>query len=155
LGPAGSTPCSRIDQLPEAGPQRQNPFVHAGFRHAANRLQTGRRLREEQLPLAGGPAALPKRLELICEYPSEASTWVDSKRGRVSLDPARSRGTPGPMLFVSWLIPFGAIMFAVMAFVVVRFVLMGWRFLRGDEEMEPGGSYGRQLFGRRKNRNSV
>jgi membrane protein implicated in regulation of membrane protease activity len=59
------------------------------------------------------------------------------------------------MLLVSWLIPFGAIMFAVMAFVVVRFVLMGWRFLRGDEEMEPGGSYGRQLFGRRKNRNAV
>jgi hypothetical protein len=58
------------------------------------------------------------------------------------------------MLFVFWLYPFGAIVFAVMAFVLVRFVLMGLRFLRGEEEMESGGSYGRQLFGRRK-RNAV
>jgi hypothetical protein len=47
---------------------------------------------------------------------------------------------------------FGLIAVVVMALVLVHVVRMGWRFFRGDEEMVSGGSWGIQLFGRRKDR---
>jgi hypothetical protein len=33
--------------------------------------------------------------------------------------------------------------------VVLAMGFAAWRFLRGNEELEPGGSLGRQLFGRK------
>jgi hypothetical protein len=44
----------------------------------------------------------------------------------------------------------GVVVLAVLALVLVQIVRMGWRFLRGDEDMESGDSFGWQLFGRRK-----
>lgn len=37
----------------------------------------------------------------------------------------------------------------LIAFVVVQIARMAWRFLRGDEDMVSGDSFGWQLFGRR------
>lgn len=39
---------------------------------------------------------------------------------------------------------------AIIAVVVVHTIRMGWRFLRGDQEMVAGGSWGRQLSRRKK-----
>jgi hypothetical protein len=43
------------------------------------------------------------------------------------------------------------VLLAIIAFVVLRFALMGLRFFR-DDDAEPGGSYGRQLFRRPRER---
>jgi uncharacterized membrane protein len=44
----------------------------------------------------------------------------------------------------------GVVVLAVLVLVLVQIGRMGWRFLRGDEDMESGGSFGWQLLGRRK-----
>lgn len=36
------------------------------------------------------------------------------------------------------------------AVAVLALALLVWRFMRGNEEMEPGGSWGVQFFSRRK-----
>jgi hypothetical protein len=38
----------------------------------------------------------------------------------------------------------------IVLFTIVQIGSMAWRFLRGDEDMESGDSFGWQLFGRRK-----
>jgi hypothetical protein len=40
----------------------------------------------------------------------------------------------------------------VILLVLLHYARMAWRFRRGDVEMEAGGSDGRQLFGRRRNK---
>ncbi len=47
----------------------------------------------------------------------------------------------------------GIVVLAVLALVLVQIVRMAWRFLRGDDDMESGDSFGWQLFGRRKEKN--
>ena len=42
------------------------------------------------------------------------------------------------------------VVLAFLLLVVVQIGRMAWRFLRGDEDMEAGGSFGWQLFGGRK-----
>lgn len=44
------------------------------------------------------------------------------------------------------------LLFAV--FTVVQIGRMAWRFLRGDEDMTSGDSFGWQLFGGRKNKDT-
>ncbi len=39
---------------------------------------------------------------------------------------------------------------AIVLLTVVQIARMGWRFLRGDEDLESGGSFGWQVFGGRK-----
>jgi hypothetical protein len=39
---------------------------------------------------------------------------------------------------------------ALIALVLVQIGRMAWRFLRGDEDLESGDSFGWQLFGRRR-----
>jgi uncharacterized membrane protein len=48
------------------------------------------------------------------------------------------------------LIVFGLIMVAVMLVLLVQIVRFGWYFFYKNEEMVSGGSWGNQLFGRRK-----
>jgi hypothetical protein len=48
------------------------------------------------------------------------------------------------------LIALAVVMALVMALAILQLFRRAWRILRGDEEMEAGGSWGRQLFGRRK-----
>jgi hypothetical protein len=47
-----------------------------------------------------------------------------------------------------WIV--GAILLAVLAVVVFAVIRGLWRISRGDTELEAGGSWGRQLFGRRQ-----
>ena len=50
-----------------------------------------------------------------------------------------------------------AVRIVVLAFlllVIVQIGRMAWRFLRGDEDMVSGDSFGWQLFGGRKNKRS-
>ncbi len=47
---------------------------------------------------------------------------------------------------------FVAVALAFMVLTVVQIGRMAWRFLRGDEDMVSGGSFGWQLFGRRKDK---
>jgi hypothetical protein len=42
------------------------------------------------------------------------------------------------------------VVLAVLVLVLVQIGRMAWRFLRGDEDLESGDSFGWQLFGRRK-----
>jgi hypothetical protein len=49
---------------------------------------------------------------------------------------------------MSWVVLVAVLAFVLL--VVVQIGRMAWRFLRGDEDMEAGGSLGWQLFGRRK-----
>jgi hypothetical protein len=42
---------------------------------------------------------------------------------------------------------------AFVALTVVQIARMAWRFLRGDEDLESGDSFGWQLFGGRKDKN--
>ena len=44
---------------------------------------------------------------------------------------------------------------AFVALTVVQIARMAWRFLRGDEDLESGGSFGWQLFGTRKDQEPV
>jgi len=44
----------------------------------------------------------------------------------------------------------GVVVLAVLVLVLVQIGRMAWRFLRGDEDLESGDSFGWQLFGRRK-----
>ena len=44
------------------------------------------------------------------------------------------------------------IVLAVVLLVVVQIGRMAWRFLRGDEDMVSGDSFGWQLFGNRKDK---
>jgi hypothetical protein len=44
----------------------------------------------------------------------------------------------------------GIIVIVVLALVLVQILRMAWRFLRGDEDMESGDSFGWQLWARRK-----
>ncbi len=46
--------------------------------------------------------------------------------------------------------PVAVLVVAFVAIMVLGLVRFAWRFVRGNEEMEAGGSYGRQMFGRRK-----
>jgi len=59
----------------------------------------------------------------------------------------------GPTLTISgveaaWIV--GAIFLAVLAVMVISVVRGLWRISRGDPELEAGGSWGRQLFGGRR-----
>jgi hypothetical protein len=47
-----------------------------------------------------------------------------------------------------WIV--GAIFLAVLAVVVFAVIRGLWRIWRGDPELEAGGSWGRQLFGGRR-----
>ena len=51
---------------------------------------------------------------------------------------------------MKWL--FLIIPITLIAFVVVQIGRMAWRFLRGDEDMVSGDSFGWQLFGGRKDK---
>jgi hypothetical protein len=41
------------------------------------------------------------------------------------------------------------IVLVMLALGLLLMIRMAWRLYRGDEPMEPGGSYGRQFFGRK------
>ena len=49
-----------------------------------------------------------------------------------------------------WLVLALVAIVALALLVLFGFGRMAWRILRGDEEMEPGGSYSRQSLGRYK-----
>ena len=36
---------------------------------------------------------------------------------------------------------------AILLIILFAFLRMGWRFFKGDTEMESGGSFGKQFFG--------
>ena len=44
----------------------------------------------------------------------------------------------------------GIVAAALVVLVVGAFARIAWRILRHNETLEPGGSYGRQVFGRRR-----
>lgn len=44
----------------------------------------------------------------------------------------------------------GVVVIVVLVLVLVQIGRMAWRFMRGDEDMVSGDSFGWQLFGRRK-----
>jgi len=48
---------------------------------------------------------------------------------------------------------FVVVALAFVALTVVQIARMAWRFLRGDEDLESGDSFGWQLFGGRKRKN--
>jgi hypothetical protein len=41
------------------------------------------------------------------------------------------------------------VVLGMLALGLLLLIRMAWRLYRGDEPMEPGGSYGRQFFGRK------
>ncbi len=47
----------------------------------------------------------------------------------------------------------GIVVVVVLALVLVQIGRMAWRFMRGDEDLVSGDSFGWQLFGRRKEKN--
>jgi hypothetical protein len=51
---------------------------------------------------------------------------------------------------VYWVVP--VIGLVIVLFTIVQMGRMAWRFLRGDEDMESGDSFGWQLFDGRKNK---
>ncbi len=42
----------------------------------------------------------------------------------------------------------GLILLAIVLLLLFPIARMGWRFFKGDVEMESGGSFGKQFFGR-------
>ena len=49
-----------------------------------------------------------------------------------------------------WVVP--VIGLVIVLFTIVQIGRMAWRFLRGDEDMVSGDSFGWQLFGSRKDK---
>ena len=42
------------------------------------------------------------------------------------------------------------VLLAVLVLGALQLAVMAWRVMRGDDQIEPGGSWGKQMFGRRR-----